>query len=82
VENLVFKKAWEEAGHQGPPTFHGVDWDMMMDDPATEIDEAHGFAPHYDRHVWIYRENPTGVFMPFNPAVSCRNHVAATGGGL
>ena len=81
VENLVFKKAWEEAGNHGPPTFHGVAWDMMMDDPATEVDEAHGFAPHYDRHVWIYRENPNGVFKPFNPAVSCRNHVASAAGG-
>jgi hypothetical protein len=80
VENLVFKKAWEEAGHDGPPTFHGVEWDMMADDPATEIDEAHMFQPHYDRHVWIYRENPTGVFTPFNPAVSCQYHASSAGG--
>jgi len=25
-------------------------------------------------HVWIYRENPNGVFAPFNPAVTCANH--------
>ena len=29
------------------------------------------FEPHYDRHVWLYRENPNGVFTPFNPAVTC-----------
>jgi hypothetical protein len=22
---------------------------------------------HYDRHVWLYRDNPSGVFAPFNP---------------
>lgn len=83
VENLVFVKAWEAAGNQGPPTFHGVEWDHMADDPATEVDEAHMFEPHYDRHVWIYRDNPTGVFEPFNPAVSCRHHAMAAmpGGG-
>lgn len=74
VENLVFQAAWEAAGHSQPPSFHGVPFDHMVDDPATEVDEAHYFAPHYDRHVWIYRENPAGVFAQFNPAVSCAHH--------
>jgi hypothetical protein len=74
VENLVFLRAWEAAGHRGAPTFHGVPYDRMADDPATEVDEAHGFEPHYDRHVWLFRDNPTGVFSPFNPAVSCAHH--------
>jgi hypothetical protein len=77
VENLVFISAWEATGATAPPTFHGVAWDKMADDPATEIDEAHMFEPHYDRHVWIYRDNPTGVFTPFNPAVSCQHHTGA-----
>jgi hypothetical protein len=74
VENLVFKAAWRAAGHTEPPAFHGVPWDSMEDDPNTAIDEAHMFEPHFDRHVWLYRENPNGVFTPFNPAVSCANH--------
>jgi len=74
VENLVFKKSWRAAGHAEPPTFHGVPYDSMQDDPNTSIDEAHMFEPHFDRHVWIYRDNPAGVFTPFNPAVSCANH--------
>jgi hypothetical protein len=78
VENLVFKEAWEKAGNTAPPTFHGVAYDRMVDDPATPVDEAHMFAPHYDRHVWIYRDNPNGVFAPFNPKVSCEHHKRAT----
>ena len=74
VENLVFARAWEAAGHDAPPSFHGVTYDTMMDDPATPVDEAHLFEPHHDRHVWIYRDNPNGVFAPFNPAVSCAHH--------
>ncbi|HTI88677.1 MAG TPA: hypothetical protein VL966_18910 [Alphaproteobacteria bacterium] len=73
VENLVFMKSWN-AGHQAPPSFHGIAYDRMVDDPATPVDEAHMFEPHYDRHVWIYRTNPNGVFTPFNPAVSCEHH--------
>lgn len=76
VENLVFAKAWHAAGNDAPPTFHGVPYDTMVDDPATEIDEAHMFEPHYDRHVWLYRENPAGVFAQFNPTVSCEHHAA------
>jgi hypothetical protein len=81
VENLVFAVAWRAAGHAEPPTFHGVPYDLMRDDPATQIDEAHMFEPHFDRHVWIYRDNPNGVFAPFNPAVSCANHKGAHGHG-
>lgn len=77
VENLVFAKAWHEAGNKKPPSFHGVDYDSMKDDPATAIDEAHMFAPHYDRHVWLHRENPNGVFAQFNPKVSCAAHADA-----
>jgi hypothetical protein len=75
VENLVFIAAWRGAGNE-PPSFQGVEWDLMADDPATELDEAHGFAPHYDRHVWLYRDNPNGIYTQFNPAVSCAHHKA------
>lgn len=71
VENLVFQKAWHALGHKAPPTFHGRPFDTMADDPATKADEAHAFEPHYDLHVWLYRDNPKGVFAQFNPAVSC-----------
>jgi hypothetical protein len=50
---------------------------MMTDDPATASDEAHMFEPHFDRHVWIYRDNPNGVFAQFNPTVSCAHHRGA-----
>jgi hypothetical protein len=74
VENLVFRKAWHAAGNGAPPSFQGVAYDTMVDDPATAVDEAHMFEPHYDRHVWIYRANPNGVFAPFNPNVTCEHH--------
>lgn len=77
VENLVFIEAWEAAGNTAPPSFHGVPFDTMMDDPATEVDEAHMFEPHYDMHVWLYRENPNGIFAQFNPQASCADHRTA-----
>ena len=77
VENLVFAAAWKAAGYAEPPTFHGVPYDTMVDDPNTEVDEAHMFEPHFDRHVWVFRDNPNGVFSPLNPAVSCAHHTGA-----
>ena len=73
VENLVFEKAWMAANKE-PPKFHGKTWDRMADDPATKPDEAHMFEPHYDQHIWLFRDNPTGIFAQFNPKVSCAAH--------
>ena len=81
VENLVFRWAWREAGNAEPPSFHGVPYDLMEDDPSTKVDEAHMFEPHYDRHVWLFRDNPNGVFAQFNPKVSCAAHKPSVAGG-
>jgi len=78
VENLVFAAAWQAAGHATLPSFQGVPYDLMQDNPSTSVDEAHQFEPHYDRHVWLYRENPNGVFAQFNPNVTCAHHRGAT----
>ena len=76
VENLVFQNAWKEAGNSAPPTFAGSAWNTMADDPDTPDDEAHAFEPHFDLHVWVFRANPTGALMPFNPNVTCEHHKA------
>jgi hypothetical protein len=78
VENLVFDKAWQAADKRDFPTFQGQPYNAMADDPATSVDEAHMFEPHHDLHVWLYRENPKGMFAQFNPDVSCAAHLAAT----
>ena len=26
---------------------------------------------HYDMHVWLWKDNPAGMYSPTNPAVSC-----------
>ncbi len=75
IENLVFEKAWMAAGHSGPPMVNGREWDHMSDNPDTPGDEAHGFMPHFDQHVWLYRKNPAGDLTPFNPNVTCEHHM-------
>jgi len=30
-----------------------------------------GMPPHYDLHVWIWQQNPEGIFVDWNPRVTC-----------
>lgn len=76
VEYLVFEEAWKAAGHTTPPALFGQEFVYMKDVPGTAQDEAHGADPHYELHVWLYRQNPNGMFAEFNPMVSCANAAA------
>ena len=49
------------------PVLFGIPFDGPM-----ELHEP-GQPPHYDLHVWIWEDNPSGMFAPFNPNVSCGN---------
>lgn len=79
TEYMVFQGAWD-ATNEAPPSFHGIPFFVMQDDPATPMDEAHEFEPHYELHLWVHRENPTGVHQEFNPAVTCPAAAHAHGG--
>ena len=73
VENLVFAAAWHSKS-KAPPSFHGHTWPLLKDDPATKLDEAHGWEPHYEQHLWVFRDNPNGTYSGFNPKVTCNHH--------
>ena len=72
IELLVFAKAWHEENKQ-PPRYRGREYNYMEDNPATPQDEAHNFMPHYDLHIWLFENNPSGLYAPWNPALSCSN---------
>jgi hypothetical protein len=75
VENLTFAAAWH-ATSKAPPSFHGRTYPLLKDDPATQVDEAHGWEPHYEQHLWLFRDNPNGAYSAFNPKVTCGHHKA------
>jgi hypothetical protein len=78
VENMVFLHAWKNAGNLAPPIFAGRIWDTMADNVSTAKDEAHGFEPHHDQHVYFRKmANPEHQLMPFSPNVTCKHHKAA-----
>jgi hypothetical protein len=47
---------------QPAPTFDGHPFDVG----GTPVP-----VPHWSLHVWLHKDNPNGVFTPFNPDVSC-----------
>lgn len=64
MEYLVPLAAWEEAGHD-------------LEDPA-DVPELlgqqftrHSFLPIFKLHIWLWRQNPAGVYADWNPNVTC-----------
>jgi hypothetical protein len=51
-----------------PPTIFG----KQLEGP---MEGHHPLMPaglhHYDLHVWLWKDNPAGIFSPTNPAVKC-----------
>lgn len=76
IENLVFEKSWKATGATEAPSYYGNEYYHMVDNPRTEADEAHLFQPHHELHMWLYRDNPNGLFAQFNPNVTCEHHGA------
>ena len=75
LEYVVFQSAWD-ANHTAPPSLFGQ---TFMSNPA---DNRFGLPAFYSLHAWIWKDNPTGMFSPFNPQVRCesdlRNEPAET----
>ncbi|HUG02348.1 MAG TPA: hypothetical protein VML95_10815 [Longimicrobiales bacterium] len=56
VEYIVPFDAWTDVD---PPSLHGIDFHRNEDFGLWVL------------HAWIWKHNPTGIFMDWNPTVSC-----------
>ena len=56
------------TGVEARPTLFGRPFDgpMAGHEPLMPVG-----LHHYDLHVWLFKENPAGVFATTNPNVSC-----------
>jgi hypothetical protein len=66
VEFFVNADAWYAAGNTAPPSVAGVEYD-----PPNPQHPDPMVAAAYTLHVWLWADNPSGLFAPFNPNVSC-----------
>lgn len=69
VEYIVFKDAWERVNGAGaaPPQVFGQ---PLLASSHTFVTGGPSI-PHYELHVWLYKDNSRGMFYPYNPNVTC-----------
>jgi hypothetical protein len=66
VEYIVFADVWHlNHAPNDPPILEGQLL-QFVDSP-----NRFGLPAHYELHVWAWRDNPNGVFVDWNPRVSC-----------
>jgi hypothetical protein len=65
VEFLVRAADWD-ALNAGPPTFGG----QLFEDRRAPGSAGPPF-PNYGLHMWVWQNNPEGLFAPWNPSVNC-----------
>jgi hypothetical protein len=64
VEFVVFAEPWD-AISASPPELFGRELSLV---PAPN---RYGVPAFYQIHVWLWRNNPSGMFSDWNPSVSC-----------
>ena len=64
VEYIVPAEAWN-AGNAAPPTLLGQAFHY------TGSPNRYGIPAFYALHVWAWKHNPHGMFVDWNPRVSC-----------
>ena len=69
VEFIVFASVWHvNHAPNDPPVLEGQLL-QFVDSP-----NRFGLPAHYELHVWAWQDNPNGVFVDWNPRVSCEGH--------
>jgi hypothetical protein len=70
LEFVVFQADWIAAHGNTMPELFGQ---MFM---ATGFPNRFDIPAFFSLHVWLYQDNPAGLFAPFNPDVSCGSQTA------
>ena len=64
VEYIVIAEAWD-AANATPPALSGQVFHY------SGSPNRYGLPPFYALHVWAWKDNPHGMFVDWNPKVSC-----------
>ena len=69
VEYLVIAADWHTT-HADPPVLMGQHFQYVASP------NRYGLPAFYELHVWAWRNNPHGMFVDWNPNVSCEDYTA------
>lgn len=64
VEFVIIAEVWD-TDNEAPPALLGQSFHF------TDSPNRFGLPPFYSLHVWAWRNNPHGMFVNWNPRVSC-----------
>lgn len=64
VEYIVFAQPWDDANAL-PPSLFGQQFHLVP------FPNRYGIPAFYELHVWLWRNNPQGIFEDWNPEVNC-----------
>jgi hypothetical protein len=64
VEYVVFQGGWD-AANAAPPSLFGQTFTLVRSG------NRYGLPPFYELHAWLWNPNPSGMFMDWNPGVTC-----------
>ncbi|MCC5931893.1 MAG: hypothetical protein JJU28_21800 [Cyclobacteriaceae bacterium] len=79
IEYLIVAPAWDAVNTE-PPMLGTVAFDDHREIIFVENEEGEMVPvnakggppfPHYQLHVWVWKNNPSGMFAPYNPNVTC-----------
>jgi len=73
VEYLEPVDKWAEAGNPAPPVLVGQHFQFV------NTPNRYGLPAFYELHVWAWKNNSKGMFVDYNPAVSCEDYTGETG---
>ena len=71
VEYIVIADAWH-AANQNPPVLSGQVFHY------SGSPNRYGLPPFYSLHAWAWKQNPHGMFVDWNPKVTCENYEPET----
>lgn len=63
VEFMIHQDAWPGPG---APTVADTPFDPPNPNHPDEM-----IRPFHTLHAWVWKDNPAGIFAPFNPSVQC-----------
>ena len=64
VEWVIFTAAWSGSAR---PSLFGRQFDF------TPSPNRYGIPAFYSLHAWVWENNPSGIFSPYNPSGTCRD---------
>jgi hypothetical protein len=70
VEYIVIAEAWD-ASNATPPALSGQVFHY------SGSPNRYGLPPFYALHVWAWKDNPHGMFVDWNPEVTCESYAPA-----